>query len=571
MKKNNKNINSQSIDTKYQRIETEDFYIEAPSWINPDLLDDSDLYCKQYEDSIVHKHSSGHKVSEYDIDAFNLNNADLFKNNYETNIDIVSGDDFNNLVESHYNKETINEHTIKSAEKEQSTSKKDINTKSNKDSSRYSYESSTRDEYDNKKTKKKSPILIYLALIFGVPVVMNIVPVVMDMVDEMHLPNYTLVEEKQSYTFNKVPDKVFNLSNIANPTPDSLVDNYIFKKGLNNNQIVSVESTDNKFVLTLNNGNIDSKFQLVANSTTPIVAVHDIIQLSNKDLVISATLEEKEDTYINSILHYNKNGILKKQKNFDDSTNLKNLYAQPDSENYFLTSQSNGVATIYKFTGNGNPVFEFKTDRDFVDSISIFPIKKDLYVFYSYYDDNDDLVCDAIILNAIGNITKRNDLFLTNAFLDNGIVTEDGGFLFEESVAYSSAILENKTIKINVNLEVEETSSEEFDFYTNRIFKMDNGFMSVRETVFTPIEDDLETFAILTFVKFDDYGKEEWIRHANYYDSGQNPVIGNSFVPNHIYIKDNKVIVEGFGCNSNYEYRDVNFTVDTLGNIDIIK
>ena len=540
--KNNKdkNINSNNIDIKYQKIETEDFYIEAPSWVNIDLLDDSDICCNQCKDSIVHKHTPKYESTEFDLNDFNL-----FKNSYdETNI---IADNFNNSIEAVYRDDTKEEFLSKPTKKYTETI---CETKNNK---------------NNTTNKKKTSLLACLALIIGIPVAVYIVEEAM-----YYSSEYTFDDKNESYTFNKIPEQVYNLSTVSNSALDNVTTNYIFKKCLGDNQIVSIESINDSFVLTLSNSRIDTKFQLSLNSTEQIAFIEDIIQLSNGDFVINATLE-KNEIYISTILHYSNNGLLKKRKDFNDSTCLKNLYAQPDSQNYFLTSLSDGTATVYKFTGNSNPVFEFKVDKEHINSISAFPVKKDLYLFYSYYDENYDLVCDAVILNAFGNVINRNDSFLKNALLDNGIYIEDSGFLFEESVTYSSDVLENKVIKIDFNLDIEEITVEEFDFYSNKLFKMDNGYMSVRETVFTPLENESEIFPILTFVKFDDNGKEEWTRHANYYSSGQSPVIGCTFTPNHIYIKDNKITIEASGINSRDELEDVNFTVDALGNINPIE
>ena len=93
--------------------------------------------------------------------------------------------------------------------------------------------------------------------------------------------------------------------------------------------------------------------------------------------------------------------------------------------------------------------------------------------------------------------------------------------------------------------------------------------MSVRESLFSPVQDEDEVFSILTFVKFDDNGGMEWIRHCNLYESNDNPIIGDTFVPEHFYIKDNKIVVEASGIVSD-DINTINFTIDALGNIESI-
>lgn len=529
----NKNKNTEIIDSKHQTIETKDYYIEAPNWISPDILNDTEFYCTQQIDN-----DSDNSACYDDID--------LFKNNY---IDINLNTESNKYKDANSNVESNNYTELLF------NLKNKINNKNNVD----------------KKIKVAFSKYLYLLIPFCIIPTLNIANTALNKTTSI-ISETINNKDNTNYTFSAAPTEIVNLSNMAT-TVDSneFTNDYLYKKGVGNNEVVCLKHDNEEFALIKfdNEGKEINKFNLKLNDDNSIYVINDIIELPNKDLIINATLD-KNEIFSNTILHYNKNGHLKTQKLFSEETTISNLYNQPDSENYFFVSQDSTKATINKLTGNGNKVFEYIIEKDFLQSISIFPVNKDLHVFYTYYNDENNLVFDTEILNAFGKTTFKKEMAGINMLLLNGIYTEDNKFLFEESKLYISDIDKNNTVKINSNGYMENTSIEEFDFYSNNIFKLDNGFISVRETVLTPNEDEYTSFSILTFVKFDKNGQEEWRKYVNYYDENENPITSNRFIPDHIYLQNNKVIIEGSEKNKFDDFEYINFSIDSEGNISKI-
>ena len=568
--KKNKNLNTEITASKYQKVETEDYYIEAPSWISAELLDDEELCCTQYEDSIAHLHTSNYEDTDsilFENNSNNTINHHVIYNSVE-NTNIIDDIDDIDLFRKNET-ETKNIHSVNEFKKDKIINKDKTTNENktiNKSITTNKNITTKNDKFtDKKKDKSKLPPILYMPIIFGSIFIFDYINENSASIYEEILHNTVDI-----YTFNNTPDEIFNLSSIATTIEGTeLPEGYIYKKGIGNNEVVCVKPENRMFKLNKfnNEGEMITNFDLNLDSNVSINAIHDIIELPNKDLVINVTLD-KNDVSVNSLLHYNKSGYLKTKKDFNEEIDLNNLYNQPNSENYFVVSKNSGKATIHKLTGNGNKVFDYNIKEDSIESVSIFPINRDLYVFYSYYNDEYELISKAIVLNAVGTLTNERDDLERNILLSSGIATEDGGFIFEESKLYNSDITDSKTIKIDSHAKIENISIEEHDFYTNKIFKLDDGFISARETIFVPNEDEDNFFPILTFVKFDNYGKEEWRRYVNYYSDENEPIVSSSYTINHIYFQNNKVIVEGLGTNELGDFEQIHFSIDTNGDID---
>ena len=121
---------------------------------------------------------------------------------------------------------------------------------------------------------------------------------------------------------------------------------------------------------------------------------------------------------------------------------------------------------------------------------------------------------------------------------------------------------------INGILEL-ENKEDEF-FHTEKLIKLDEGFMSIRQTVFMPIENSSHREYIPTIVKFNDNGEKEWERYVSFYSDTEKPINSGRFSMYHIYRIDNKVAIEGCGRDAEDNFKDIIFTIDGSGNIELL-
>lgn len=550
-KNQNSDINNKNIRTQYQSIETDDYYIEAPGWISPELLDDNEAYCYPCRDYASH----GLNSHSEDIDLITNNicsieeyhDTNLFedeKYNMNTQLDCVDADLF-------YIKDSDNK-----------------NTSSNSTTNNISSKSKERKKIKFSISKDKIQFLV--CIVFAI--------ILTSFFKNLNSDNFFINDFEsevieQNYTFNSYPEEIFNLSSVASTVYDTdSLDNYLFKKGTKNNEVICIGLEHEDTVLTKLDKHCEpyNKFKINFKDNSELYAIYDIIELPNKDFVIHAA-SSKNDIVSDKILHYNSTGYLKNVKTFNDDTVISNLVNQPDSENYFMISESPEKTTIHKLTGNGNKVFDYAIEADGIIATSIFPINKDLHVFYSYYNDNSELVSDYLLLNAFGKPTHKKESIIEDTLLSDGFATKYGEYVFEDSYKHNVDVDKPKTIKINSNKDIENTTIEEFDFYTSNIFELEDGFISVRELLFVPNEDETTQFHILTFVKFDKSGNEEWRKYVNYYEDGKNPIINNVFNVKHIYLHDNQVRVEAEGINSLDELENIKFSINSEGTISKIE
>ena len=119
--KKSKNLNTEITASKYQKVETEDYYIEAPSWISSELLDDEELCCTQYEDSIAHLHISNYEDTDSILFENNSNNTINHRVVYNSieNTDVIDDIDLFTKNET----ETKDTHSFNEFKKNKTTSK----------------------------------------------------------------------------------------------------------------------------------------------------------------------------------------------------------------------------------------------------------------------------------------------------------------------------------------------------------------------------------------------------------------------------------------------------------------